>query len=276
MEQKFSLKLKKLVENNILVDKLCIDCGGTKVSYATFSKENVILEENSIEIPCNINVNLENFMRVVEDLKLKYNPNEVLVGVAGWIAFPNKEEVLNQLNVEIVSDVNLASITLLSENINLGVILGTGSVFFTKEQVFGGLGHSLGDEGSGYYFGKLAMKKYFEDYESDCLSGLRIKIEKTFDKSGRELLSFVLKNEKESFSKLSKMFMDDDDFDAVFNTFNAKFLSKVDFYLGITFSDQIVISGSILKSKRFMDFVSNDARFVINQTALSHAILYRN
>lgn len=257
------------------VDKLCIDCGGTKVSYATFSKENKILEENAIQIPCNININLENFVNVVEELKSKYNPNEVLVGVAGWIAFSEKDKVLEQLKVSIVSDVNLAAMALLNKDQNLGVILGTGSVFFTKEQVYGGFGHSLGDEGSGYYFGKLVIKKYLEEFESNSSSNLRLKIEQYFSKSGREILSFVIKNEKEIFSKLSKEFMDDQDFDEVFDAYIADFLSKVDFYLGITASDQIIISGSILNSTKFSNFVSNDSRFVINQTALTHAILYK-
>lgn len=257
------------------VEKLCIDCGGTKVSYATFSRENEIIEENTIEIPCNININLENFVNVVEELITQYDPKDALVGVAGWIAFPKKDEVLNRLKVRIVSDVDLAAMTLLNADQKLGVILGTGSVFFTKGQVYGGFGHSLGDEGSGYYFGKLLFKKYLEDFESNNQTNLRLKIEEYFGKSGRELLSYMLKNEKENFSKLSKIFMDDDDCNEVFIQFKSDFLKKVDFYLEITSSNQIVISGSILKSKKFRSFVLGDRRFVINKTALSHAILYK-
>lgn len=259
----------------MIADKLCIDCGGTKVSYAIFSKENELLDEKTIELPCNINNNYENFVKVVADLKSKYNPNEVLVGVAGWIAFTNKDEVLQLLGVPIVSDVNLASMALLNKNQSLGVILGTGSVFFTKKQVYGGFGHSLGDEGSGYYFGKLVLKKYLEEFEENYVSDLRLKVEKYFGKSGREILASALKNEKENFSRLAREFMDDPAFEEVFNVFKTDFLSRVECYLKLTSSEQIVVSGSILNSAKFIDFVFNDKRFVINRTPLSHAILYK-
>lgn len=63
-------------------------------------------------------------------------------------------------NVTVRSDLHAAGIACLGDKTGKVAIMGTGSVLFdwhngSVQNVIGGKGHELGDEGSGYYFGKL-------------------------------------------------------------------------------------------------------------------------
>ncbi|MEJ6777687.1 MAG: hypothetical protein QNK85_10290 [Crocinitomicaceae bacterium] len=75
-------------------------------------------------------------------------------------------------NVTVKSDLHGAGLALFgNENGNVA-ILGTGSVLFDWEQhevsnVIGGEGHLIGDEGSGFYFGKLVFEAYNENRLTD-------------------------------------------------------------------------------------------------------------
>jgi glucosamine kinase len=71
-------------------------------------------------------------------------------------------------SVEIHSDVHAAGVAAFGSDHGFVAIMGTGSVFAemnNKEiiQLRGGLGYLLGDEGSGYYFGKLLIQKYLNN-----------------------------------------------------------------------------------------------------------------
>lgn len=81
------------------------------------------------------------------------------------------ESIFNKigfLNVRVKSDLHAAGLALYgNENGNVA-ILGTGSVFFEwKNQdvvsIVGGKGFEIGDEGSGFYFGKLIFQAYKEN-----------------------------------------------------------------------------------------------------------------
>lgn len=83
------------------------------------------------------------------------------------------------LNVSVCSDIQAASFALFGiEGSGWGAILGTGSVVFktqsgTVTELYGGKGHLAGDEGSGYYFGRLVI----EAFNSEKLTALQ---EETF------------------------------------------------------------------------------------------------
>lgn len=68
-------------------------------------------------------------------------------------------------NVTILSDVEAAChATIGNEKGNIA-ILGTGSIFCTYDgekihSLYGGLGYLIGDEGSGYYFGKMFLSEF--------------------------------------------------------------------------------------------------------------------
>ncbi len=66
---------------------------------------------------------------------------------------------------DVASDLVAAGVALLGNDEGYVGILGTGSVltYYQNKQIteiIGGFGYLLGDEGRGYYFGKLALQKY--------------------------------------------------------------------------------------------------------------------
>lgn len=87
-------------------------------------------------------------------------------------------------SVKVKSDIEAAGLALFGFDRGVGAILGTGSVVFNWAnrsliEVQGGKGHLVGDEGSGYYFGKLILDAYHQQsmtigqvqlFESHCLA----------------------------------------------------------------------------------------------------------
>lgn len=80
-------------------------------------------------------------------------------------------------HIRVNSDLLGASKALLGDKDGLIGILGTGSVLAECSEnaisnVFGGFGHILGDEGSGYHFGKMLLTRYFHNSLSGQLNEL--------------------------------------------------------------------------------------------------------
>ena len=95
-------------------------------------------------------------------------------------------------SVEIHSDVHAAGVAALGNYHGFVAIMGTGSVFAEMNQkeiiqLRGGLGYLLGDEGSGFYFGKLLIQKYLNN---------------DFDESLMEQLTLLLGNRSEVINKV--------------------------------------------------------------------------
>lgn len=68
-------------------------------------------------------------------------------------------------NITVKSDLHAAGLASYGTKSGWVGILGTGSVVFfwngiTPTQITGGLGHLIGDEGSGFYFGKLVLEAF--------------------------------------------------------------------------------------------------------------------
>lgn len=83
--------------------------------------------------------------------------------------------------VEVYSDLHAAGHALLDDNNGWCAILGTGSVVFEWKskgiaRLIGGKGHLEGDEGSGYYFGRLVIQDWIDrrltDEQNDVLESL--------------------------------------------------------------------------------------------------------
>lgn len=78
-------------------------------------------------------------------------------------------------DVKVRSDLHAAAFSSLSHEDGCFAILGTGSVAAEKlgghvQNIIGGLGYLLGDEGSGYYFGKLLIQKLLKGELPEDLS----------------------------------------------------------------------------------------------------------
>jgi len=73
-----------------------------------------------------------------------------------------KLRTLGFVSLNVNSDLDEAGLSLFGKNNGCGFISGTSSVVFkydghTITDIYGGLGHILADEGSGFYFGKLLL-----------------------------------------------------------------------------------------------------------------------
>lgn len=124
---------------------------------------------------------------VQEELKYWSSKKEMLnaelsffgAGCLGESNALHMKEILKTLgfsNASVRSDLHAAAFSALRNNNGAFAILGTGSVAAelingTIQNIVGGLGYVLGDEGSGYYFGKLVIVKLLEGELPDELSG---------------------------------------------------------------------------------------------------------
>ncbi|MEN9443019.1 MAG: hypothetical protein RLZ33_3096, partial [Bacteroidota bacterium] len=84
-------------------------------------------------------------------------------------------------NVSVKSDILAAYLATSDQKNGYVAILGTGSVIGRIEnrevsEIYGGLGYQKGDEGSGYYFGKLIIEKILADHFSEQTEKLLIEI----------------------------------------------------------------------------------------------------
>jgi N-acetylglucosamine kinase-like BadF-type ATPase len=151
---------------------LIADSGGTKTDwcFVDFEGEKVFFTTESYHP----NLMTEDWIKLNKPFWEKYitlENLEVHFYGSGCLKEPNKSKVKNvfeiwgfkQITVE--SDILAAARACFGNNNAWIGILGTGSVLAEIENqevknVFGGLGFLLGDEGSGFYFGKLLIEKY--------------------------------------------------------------------------------------------------------------------
>lgn len=103
-------------------------------------------------------------------------------------------------NPEVQSDMHAAALSL-NKTSGWAAICGTGSVVFEIQNgdvvsIRGGLGRELGDEGSGYFFGKLlARKVLFDGFKVPFITFEECKEEKYFSTFANRLVEY--KNEPE-------------------------------------------------------------------------------
>jgi N-acetylglucosamine kinase-like BadF-type ATPase len=154
---------------------LCIDGGGSKTLLQIINQEGTILK--SIKAPgSNINkIGKDGVRRTfqllfdnIQDLQSILPHCHIIAGLAGCGLAENKATVISLFaewgikkeDITVFSDAELA-LNLIKDN---GAILiaGTGSISIGKNNNIlyrvGGLGRILGDEGSGYYIGREALK----------------------------------------------------------------------------------------------------------------------
>ncbi len=113
-------------------------------------------------------------------------------------------------NVSVKSDILAAYLATSNQENGYVAILGTGSVIGRIEnrevsEIYGGLGYLKGDEGSGYYFGKLIIEKILANHFSEqtekqlieilgAKEFLKEKFGENPDKSFVASISFLLKD----------------------------------------------------------------------------------
>jgi len=176
---------------------ITIDGGGSKTLLQVIDTRDSSVVELDIDGkttkavivgPTNINVvgfdearrNLEELMELLSKAKIGSNTLEgierrsIVCGLAGLLSNLDKKPVILDIfatlgvkehQVYLAGDVDLAKQLIGDEGAIL--ISGTGSICFSKssgiEKRIGGYGWALGDEGSGFYIGRLALKAALDD-----------------------------------------------------------------------------------------------------------------
>ena len=152
------------------------------------------------------------FWQTKEQLK----QSEVYFYGAGCLSLTNKTIIIDYFkkwgfqNVNVFSDVEGACHALLGDKKGLVAILGTGSVVcdYDGENDFvitGGLGYVLGDEGSGYFFGKLLLSSLLNnDFDSELSKDLHFLLgdkseifQKVYGSEGKRFISSLAELTKE-------------------------------------------------------------------------------
>lgn len=156
------------------MNKLLIgESGGTKTDWCLVEngKCQKVIRSFSLH-PSNWNLHffkkLNSFLNQNFDLK----NTEIKIYSAGCLSKERQQELvvsigLKENKVSVRSDLHAAGAACLAGSNGEVAILGTGSVLFSMEgneviSVVGGKGFLNGDEGSGYYFGKLILEAYIE------------------------------------------------------------------------------------------------------------------
>ncbi len=224
-----------------MVDKLCIDSGGSKLSYRLLRNDEVVFE-SLVYQNGNIFTNEENIINIYRQIILKCvtRPTLLLIGAAGAISAKenlskiSKEliEIENIQQVEIISDVELIAIANQINKNSLLFALGTGSVgvlsLKSKRQIIGGYGYMYGDQGSGFSYGQKIIKQYYIDYDLGNEFRYMKKIEDYFGcSSPREISKILNANPIHLTAKLTKEFIDD----PVFSDFTEEFSDELIKYI---------------------------------------------
>lgn len=174
----------------------CIDGGGSKTSLQVINSKLEVLDvEQEGKVapillvgPTNINiVGIEeatnSLARLLIGLKIGIEKRDIseikdgsaiVCGLAGLVSNLEKASAIREVftslgfqssRISLSSDIDLAKQLIREEGAIL--ISGTGSICLSKspkgEKRIGGYGYALGDEGSGFYIGKLALQVAFEE-----------------------------------------------------------------------------------------------------------------
>jgi N-acetylglucosamine kinase-like BadF-type ATPase len=151
---------------------LCIDGGGSKTLLQMVDEQGQLLPLSREAGGSNINtVGFDGvravFARLFEGIEV--STCQVIAGLSGVGTAENKQIVsvlfeewgIKKENVQLFTDAELA--LQLMEGEGAILICGTGSICLSKHHRVGGLGRILGDEGSGYRIGLLALKAALEE-----------------------------------------------------------------------------------------------------------------
>lgn len=181
---------------------LLADSGGTKTEWIAISNGRIIDQWIGDSMHP---VSIEHFNDSIPSGYLDYHLEFFGAGChneGGKHALSSKLKSLGFISFNVRSDLYEAGLSLFGKNSGCGFISGTGSVVFNYDgqkitDVFGGLGHVLGDEGSGFYFGKLLLVEYLynrlpkeiEDFLTSKLGGRSEILKQVYSAEGKRYVS---------------------------------------------------------------------------------------
>ena len=183
-DHELSLELFK----NVPIDSsltIIADSGGTKTSWAILAEDLVVETETTSFHANNLeNQSNTNFVLFLKKLIARYSTIELHFYGAGCLNSSNTLKTklffdsIGLKNNHIKSDLIGAAQALFEQNEGIVGILGTGSVAIHYKDgqinnLIGGLGYLVGDEGSGYYFGKSLLNQLLnQKFEEQLCSKL--------------------------------------------------------------------------------------------------------
>jgi glucosamine kinase len=200
---------------------LLAESGGTKTDWCWIDSQTCYFFTNESFRPETLETPSKTiFFNALQKLA-ETNSIELLFYGAGCYTSTNKQIVNSYFSsikfhkITIESDILAAAKCTLNTNSGYVAILGTGSVVAkydgnTITKLIGGYGYLLGDEGSGYYFGKLLIQKHLDKQLSVKLSsyiettyGNREQIlSKVYAPDGKNFISNLrIDSNKKSFSQ---------------------------------------------------------------------------
>lgn len=194
---------------------LIADSGGTKTDWCFI--DHSIKKNFFSTVSYHPNLMTEEWINSLKEFWKQYvhiENLEVHFYGSGCLREPNKMKVENVFkiwgfkNVKVESDILAASRACFGNKDGWIGILGTGSVLAEiankkVSKIYGGLGSLIGDEGSGFYFGKLLVQKYLKNEFS---SKTIIEIESNVEKEQLQLVDFGDVSTKDFLSSLSRIF----------------------------------------------------------------------
>ena len=200
---------------------LIADSGGSKTDWCfiDFNKKKTFFTTESYH-PSNFNdLFLDEQKKKWESNKHMFDSELIFFG-AGCLNIEGENQVEQILfsigfkNIKVKSDLFGAGLALYGNKIGHIAILGTGSVFFTWNQnevqnIKGGYGHLIGDEGSGFYFGKLVFDAFVEgSLSSEQLKVFESVVDVSFIKGmiEKKKHKFILGEISLKLSKYSSLF----------------------------------------------------------------------
>ncbi|MGL4988268.1 MAG: N-acetylglucosamine kinase [Cetobacterium sp.] len=197
-----------------------VDGGGTKTTATIYNKEMEVLG-HFLGGPMNLQVvSRENILKEFQNMLKEFNVSAENISIGVGAAGAGRAEdiqklegILKELNFKKYSVSNDAHIALLAthgKEDGMLVISGTGSIGFAlkdgKLYRKGGLGHILGDEGSGYSIGLELLKTIFKNIDSGEAVSQKLKAEifkiaevETLD----ALLKWVYSTQKGDIAKMA-------------------------------------------------------------------------
>ncbi|MGL6066477.1 MAG: N-acetylglucosamine kinase [Cetobacterium sp.] len=200
--------------------KIGVDGGGTKTTATIYDDKMEVLG-HFLGGPMNLQVvTRENivaiFKNMLEFFKVSAENIEIGVGAAGAGRVEDIEKLENILKelkfkkYKVSNDAHIALLGTHGKKNGMLIISGTGSIGFSlnNEKIYrsGGLGHLLGDEGSGYSIGLDLLKAIFKALDKEVEINERV-LRETFEiakvQTTNSLLKWVYSNEKGEIAKLA-------------------------------------------------------------------------
>lgn len=200
-----------------------VDAGGTKVLVQCYSLDGDLLLEKikpSSNLSVNFNTGTKNIIEAVTEViaEMNNNPLSICIGCAGIETGDLKprfkdccEEVFKDIKLIITNDAMIGLYSALEGENGMLIIGGTGSIGYLKQDSslhrFGGWGHLINDDGSGYSIASKAIRYICYGFDTN-LSETPLK-QAIFDylkiTKLQDLIQFVYKSDKATIASLARV-----------------------------------------------------------------------